>query len=70
MLVALLVILGIAIVAIPAYQVGIRRGQELRDLLISRIITEDPDGFIYFIQSIKCIPKDGKASIRVEKRED
>ena len=69
-LVILLIILGAAIVAVPAFKIGVSRGREMRDLLISHIITEDPDGFICFIQSIKALPKDKSARIHVLKKED
>lgn len=69
LLVTLLVILGVAIVAVPAFYLGVKFGEDKRDWLLSQIIMSDPDNLIQFIQQVKSRPYPSQVSIKLSKKE-
>lgn len=56
LIVVLLVILGVALIALPSYRVGFLRGQDYQDQILSAIILHDADSFIEFIRQLKNDP--------------
>lgn len=70
LLVILLMILGVFIVAIPAYKIGFRRGEDARDELIAQIIRYNPDRLIQFIERMKNSAPNTELHLKFEKEKE
>lgn len=70
LLVILLMILGVFIVAIPAYQIGFRRGEDARDELIAQIIKYNPDRMIQFVERMKNLAPNTEVHLKFEKEKE
>ena len=69
LLVILLMILGVFIVAIPAYRIGFCRGEDARDELIAQIIMHNPDGLIQFVERMKNRAPNTEQHLKFEEKE-
>ena len=70
LLVILLIILGVFIVAIPAYQIGSRRGENALDELIAQIIMHNPDSLIQFIEHMKNRAPNTELRLKLKKEKE